>query len=96
MVSAPMAGSLDVAVMEKTDRAAVIDVDIGWDDVGTWDAVWRWPGGADVLRLEAGAAAEVRGALVRGRVQTADGERAAPADVRGWVRALTGALLVPS
>jgi mannose-1-phosphate guanylyltransferase/mannose-6-phosphate isomerase len=33
--------SLDHAVMEKTDRAAVVPVDIGWSDVGSWDALWR-------------------------------------------------------
>lgn len=32
---------LDVAVMEKTSRAAVAPCDIGWADVGTWDEVWR-------------------------------------------------------
>ncbi len=33
--------SIDVAVMEKTDRAAVVPVDIGWTDVGSWDALWQ-------------------------------------------------------
>jgi mannose-1-phosphate guanylyltransferase/mannose-6-phosphate isomerase len=33
--------SLDVAVMEKTDRAAVIPSDIGWNDVGSWQALWE-------------------------------------------------------
>lgn len=32
--------SIDVAVMEKTDRAAVVPVDMGWSDVGSWDALW--------------------------------------------------------
>jgi len=32
--------SIDYAVMEKTDRAAVIPVDIGWNDVGGWPALW--------------------------------------------------------
>jgi len=31
--------SVDYAVMEKTDRAAVIPVDIGWSDVGSWTAL---------------------------------------------------------
>jgi mannose-1-phosphate guanylyltransferase/mannose-6-phosphate isomerase len=35
------AESLDYAVMEKTDRAAVVPVDIGWTDVGSWDALWQ-------------------------------------------------------
>ena len=31
--------SIDYAVMEKTDRAAVIPADIGWSDVGSWSAL---------------------------------------------------------
>lgn len=33
--------SIDYAVMEKTERAAVVPVDIGWTDVGSWDALWQ-------------------------------------------------------
>jgi mannose-1-phosphate guanylyltransferase/mannose-6-phosphate isomerase len=32
--------SIDYAVMEKTDRAAVIPVDFAWSDLGAWDSVW--------------------------------------------------------
>lgn len=32
--------SIDVAVMERTGRAAVVPVDMGWSDVGSWDALW--------------------------------------------------------
>jgi mannose-1-phosphate guanylyltransferase/mannose-6-phosphate isomerase len=35
------AASIDYAVMEKTDRAAVVPVEIGWTDVGSWDALWQ-------------------------------------------------------
>ena len=38
--SACPADSIDYAVMEKTDRAAVIPVNIGWNDVGGWPALW--------------------------------------------------------
>lgn len=31
--------SIDYAVMEKTDRAAVIPAEIGWSDVGSWTAL---------------------------------------------------------
>ncbi len=31
--------SFDVAVMEQTARAAVLPVDFGWSDVGSWEAV---------------------------------------------------------
>jgi len=33
--------SIDYAVMEKTEKAALIPADIGWSDVGTWRAVWE-------------------------------------------------------
>jgi mannose-1-phosphate guanylyltransferase / mannose-6-phosphate isomerase len=32
--------SIDYAVMERTNRAAVIPVDIGWSDIGSWNTVW--------------------------------------------------------
>ena len=32
--------SIDYAVMERTELAAVIPVDIGWSDVGSWNSVW--------------------------------------------------------
>ena len=31
--------SIDYAVMEKTDRAAVVPCSIGWSDIGSWDAI---------------------------------------------------------
>jgi mannose-1-phosphate guanylyltransferase/mannose-6-phosphate isomerase len=33
--------SIDYAVMERTDKAAVIPADVGWSDVGLWSTVWR-------------------------------------------------------
>ncbi len=33
--------SIDYAVMEKTDKAAVIPLDAGWSDVGAWSALWE-------------------------------------------------------
>lgn len=32
--------SIDYAVMEHTPHAAVVPVEMGWSDVGTWDALW--------------------------------------------------------
>ncbi len=32
--------SLDHAVMEKTDKAAVVPLDVGWSDLGAWDEIW--------------------------------------------------------
>jgi mannose-1-phosphate guanylyltransferase/mannose-6-phosphate isomerase len=33
--------SIDYAVMERTNRAAVLAADVGWSDVGQWSTVWR-------------------------------------------------------
>jgi mannose-1-phosphate guanylyltransferase/mannose-6-phosphate isomerase len=35
------AKSIDYAVMERTQRAAVMPVSYGWSDVGSWQAVWE-------------------------------------------------------
>ncbi len=50
--------SIDYAVMEKTDKAAVVSLDAGWSDVGSWAALH------DVLDKDAG------GNTVRGDVIT--------------------------
>jgi len=39
-VSCP-SDSIDYAVMEKTERAAVVPLDAGWSDVGSWSALWE-------------------------------------------------------
>ena len=31
--------SVDYAIMENTDRAAMVDVSMGWSDIGNWDAL---------------------------------------------------------
>jgi mannose-1-phosphate guanylyltransferase/mannose-6-phosphate isomerase len=56
------AESIDYAVMEKTDAAAVIPVDIGWSDVGSWSTLW-----------EVGEK-DGRGNVVRGDVHLRDAE----------------------
>ena len=33
--------SIDYAVMEKTDRTAVVPTDPLWNDVGSWTSVWQ-------------------------------------------------------
>jgi mannose-1-phosphate guanylyltransferase/mannose-6-phosphate isomerase len=33
--------SIDYAVMEKTGLAAVVPVDVGWSDVGSWSSLWE-------------------------------------------------------
>jgi len=49
------ATSVDYAVMEKTELAAVIPSDFAWSDVGSWSAVWELAG-----KDEDGNAAEGR------------------------------------
>ncbi len=39
--------SLDYALMEKTSKAAVVAADLGWSDIGSWQALW------DVLEKDA-------------------------------------------
>jgi mannose-1-phosphate guanylyltransferase/mannose-6-phosphate isomerase len=43
--------SIDYAVMERTDKAAMVPVEMGWSDVGSWDSLW-----AATARDEAGNA----------------------------------------
>lgn len=33
--------SVDYAVMEKTSLAAMLPVDVGWNDVGSWSSLWE-------------------------------------------------------
>ena len=33
--------SIDYAVAERTNRAAVVPADLGWSDVGSWGALWE-------------------------------------------------------
>jgi len=32
--------SIDCAVMEHTDKGVVVPLDVGWNDVGSWGALW--------------------------------------------------------
>ncbi|MDB2510990.1 mannose-1-phosphate guanylyltransferase/mannose-6-phosphate isomerase [Gammaproteobacteria bacterium] len=32
--------SIDYAVMEKTDDAIVVPMDVGWSDIGSWSSLW--------------------------------------------------------
>ena len=32
--------SIDYAVMERTGLAAVVPIDVGWSDVGSWSSLW--------------------------------------------------------
>lgn len=33
--------SIDYALMEKSDRVAVVPVDMGWSDIGSWKSLWE-------------------------------------------------------
>lgn len=35
------AKSIDYAVMERTAHAAVVPADLGWNDIGSWSALWE-------------------------------------------------------
>lgn len=35
------ADSIDYAVMERSDRAAVAPCDLGWSDIGSWEQLWE-------------------------------------------------------
>lgn len=59
--------SIDHAIMEKADRIAVVPVDMGWSDVGSWDQLYEL-GGPDEAGnvLDAGAVAiDSQGCLIR-------------------------------
>ena len=34
--------SIDTAVMEKTTKAAVMPISVGWADIGSWSELWRF------------------------------------------------------
>jgi mannose-1-phosphate guanylyltransferase/mannose-6-phosphate isomerase len=40
------ADSIDYSVMEKTDKGAMVPLDAGWNDLGSWEALWQ-VGGKD-------------------------------------------------
>ena len=33
--------SIDIAVFEKTQKAYVLPLDCGWDDIGNWESLWN-------------------------------------------------------
>ena len=54
--------SIDYAVMEKTDRAAVVEGRFRWSDIGSWDAIF------DIAERDAAGNA-VHGPVVDGRTR---------------------------
>lgn len=59
--------SIDYAVMEKAERVAVVPVDLGWSDVGSWDALYAMGPHDDAGNRASGATQlfETNGCLVR-------------------------------
>lgn len=41
------ADSIDYAVMERTDKACVVEANMGWSDIGSWSALWALTNGED-------------------------------------------------
>ena len=33
--------AIDIAIMEKTEKAAVTPISVGWADIGSWSELWR-------------------------------------------------------
>lgn len=54
--------SIDYGIMENTDRAAVLPVEMGWNDVGSWDSIYEM------------AERDERGNIIRGEVVSLDSD----------------------
>lgn len=59
--------SIDYAVMERATNVSVVPVDMGWSDVGSWDALWRVtaPDAEGNVLRGAGALVGCRDSMVR-------------------------------
>ena len=58
--------SIDHAVMERSDRVAVVPMDAGWSDVGSWEALWEMGAtGAANVTLGETLLHDVNGSYVR-------------------------------
>ena len=58
--------SIDYAVMEKTQKGVVIPLDAGWNDVGSWEALWQMGDKDEANNLIRGDALlhQVKGSLI--------------------------------
>lgn len=88
--------SIDYALMEKTNKAAVVEADIGWSDIGSWQALWEATGKDDEGNAVCGDVVleDVQNSLIRSEhtlvaavglrdmmvVETADAVLVAPMD----------------
>ncbi|HYC02575.1 MAG TPA: mannose-1-phosphate guanylyltransferase/mannose-6-phosphate isomerase [Azospirillaceae bacterium] len=79
--------SVDYAVMERTDRAAVVPAEMGWTDVGAWPALW------DIAAKDGdgnAAAGDVMMVGSRGNLVRSDGMLTALIGVEDLVVVVTG------
>jgi mannose-1-phosphate guanylyltransferase len=61
--------SIDVGIMEKAAKAAVVPVDVGWNDVGSWAAIYeinRADEQQNVVLQTEHIGVDTRGALIQG------------------------------
>ncbi len=79
--------SIDYAVMEKSDRVAVVPVSCGWSDVGSWDALadLAAPDAAGNIIIGDGIALDGSGNYIR-----SDGLRISAAGVSGMIIVASG------
>ena len=89
--------SFDHAVMERTDRALVLEADFEWSDIGDWKAVWEQsPRDEDGVAREGNVfARDVRNSYLRsdGRLICVLGLEGSPSSTpptRCWSRRSTG------
>lgn len=79
--------SIDYAVMEKADRVAVAPVDMGWSDVGSWDALHELAAKDDADNVHHGEVLSIdsSGCLIR-----SDGPLVAAIGVKDLIVVATG------
>jgi mannose-1-phosphate guanylyltransferase/mannose-1-phosphate guanylyltransferase/mannose-6-phosphate isomerase len=81
------ADSIDYAVMEKADRVAVVPVNMGWSDVGSWDALYE-------LGAKDGATNSLKGDVrligAHGNLIHSDGLRISVSGVRDLIIVASG------
>jgi mannose-1-phosphate guanylyltransferase len=64
------AESIDVGIMEQASKVAVVPVDFGWNDVGSWAAIHEInpaDGNGNVVLNAEHLGLETRGTLIQGR-----------------------------
>jgi len=100
--------SIDYALMEKSDKIAVVPADLGWSDIGSWRALWEMADKDERGNVRAGdvIAEDVDNCLLRSEhalvaavglkdtlvVETADALLVAPMDKAQEVKKIVGRL----